>query len=712
MMLFKRISFHQYRCFMKGDVSFVSSKNFSDNITLIVAPNGSGKTELLFSFWWVLYGEDFDFKSLQNKEATPYALNSEVYRTLQNGEPDKSDYCEVSLEFDHEGKSYVLTRKEVYKKTPRRESLSKNMDVSLSEVNEYGTTSLPNKDKEQINRRLERIIPKKLLHGIIFDGERMQKISSANERAIEGIEGVVSDVTSRDLITMAIEEISSIKRKYNNSIRGFAKNKDEILYELQGDIDNLGEQIEKDSKELKNLKDEHFRTMKRINDISEELSLYEKTKKIEENYNIKKKELSFNEELYDAKFDELFAELNKNGPLLLTELLFSKVENITSTVDIPHGLNVEAVTNILKNTHCICGNELEETMIDTLERLKEKLPPDNINSLILEIIRQKNNNKSQTSKRLTDIWNDMSNLEEKMKQLKDEVTTLGTQISKSGVDGEKLMKERNKLYVKVSSIEGRVEFLESVIKNNKNALEKLEEKRLKYNKKYKEVNIIQSKINYVNKSLEALYRIQEEYTQLALIKINESIKNAYRRLSEDAEYGRDIYITQYTSQKYKIISYFSNVVETYKESITDWSNLKSNYGIKGEITEELKNEIAILENALANSSGQSKAVTISFIKAILDYSMTEKEKKEEFEIQKNYPVVIDAPFGDLSGNNLILPASSLNEFSEQVILMLSPKSFQDVRPYISDNIGQRYSIKKLKDRNNSIISPGEVEVLK
>ena len=117
-----------------------------------------------------------------------------------------------------------------------------------------------------------------------------------------------------------------------------------------------------------------------------------------------------------------------------------------------------------------------------------------------------------------------------------------------------------------------------------------------------------------------------------------------------------------------------------------------------------------MENAVSNSSGQSKAVTISFIKAILEYSMKEKGKAEEFEIEKNYPVVIDAPFGDLSGKNLSLPASNLNTFSEQVILMLAPDSYQGVKTYITNNIGKKYLIQKVKDENYSIIKPEVIGV--
>lgn len=706
-MIFKKISFHQYRCFMDGEISFVSSKNFKKNITLIEAPNGSGKTELLFAFWWVLYGEDFDFKTMQNKEATPYALNSKIYREIQRGVRSEDLSCKVSLEFEHEDKAFLLERVEEYKKTPKRDSLNTSQTVSLSEVNEYGTTSLPNKDKEQIARRLDRIIPKKLLHGIIFDGERMQKISSTTDKAIEGIEGVISDVTSRDLISLSIEELKAVKRKYNSLIKGIAKNKDAVLLGIQEEIEDLTNKIESESNEIKIIQDEDYTISNKIQEISEELLSYEKTKRIEEDYNLCKKELEVYEEQFEQKFDDLYGELSNKGALMFTNKLFEEVEEITTAVNIPAGLNVEAVESILDKEFCICGSKLQEDMISRLKELMHKLPPDNVNSLILETIRHKKNSIKETEGRLQSIWNDMKSSEDRIGELKNKLSALSTQISRSGINGEMLIKERENLAVKKQRIKDRKNYLIENVDGNNKKLKKKEDERVQFNQKYIEVQKVQTRISFVDKSLAALEKIQEKYSERALRRINEKIKDSYISLSEEADYGREVYITQFTNQKYKIVTYYKDAVDAYIES-SDWSILKS-YGFDGDnISSEIKKEVAILENAISNSTGQSKAVTIAFIKAILDYSMEEKEAKEEFEVQKNYPVVIDAPFGDLSGKNLSLPAKNLNSFSEQVILMLSTDSYRSVKDYIDDSIGVKYTIQKLQNKNYSTIIPEKV----
>ena len=63
-MKFLRIKYENYRCFKEVELSFKTQD--AKNIALIVAPNGGGKTEMLFSFWWVLY--DFNFKDLKARK--------------------------------------------------------------------------------------------------------------------------------------------------------------------------------------------------------------------------------------------------------------------------------------------------------------------------------------------------------------------------------------------------------------------------------------------------------------------------------------------------------------------------------------------------------------------------------------------------------------------------------------------------------------------
>lgn len=93
-MKFIRAKYSNYRCFKDVEVFF--DTDLEKNISLVIAPNGGGKTEMLFSFWWVLYG--FEFSDLKGKEPTPYSLNSSLYNEVSNG-LSKSATSLMELEF-------------------------------------------------------------------------------------------------------------------------------------------------------------------------------------------------------------------------------------------------------------------------------------------------------------------------------------------------------------------------------------------------------------------------------------------------------------------------------------------------------------------------------------------------------------------------------------------------------------------------------------
>lgn len=696
-MIFNRIDLFQYRCFLDTRFEFVSSKKFKKNITLIKAPNGSGKTELLFAFWWALYGEDFDFTTLNNKETTPYALNLEVYKAILSEHLVKDNFCRVELEFEHDGIVYTLERRESYTLDSKGRMIQKQT-VKLSQVDEYGKTGLPDSDSNSVKRKLENIIPKKLLSGLIFDGERMNKLSSSNDAAIEGIEAVISDITSKDLIVDSLLEFDSLYRKYNSEIKRMSKDQNTNLFTLQSEIEEEEKEVQQNKRTIEILDNQKKSDTKRLEEISLKLSSYERNKELEKVYLSEKGKLTSLEEQYYNEFDDLYAELSKNSAMILAEELFNNVGSLISDVDVPEGLNVEAVESILSKEQCICGTDINEEVRALLEELKLKLPPDNVNSLLTEIIRQKNLNVDSIQQRLTEIWNNMSKFEEDIKKTKEVMRETEKDMTVTSSDSEDLIKEREKIrrrqkmnIEEIDRLTLRNEVLAKSLKLHISRRDKITSKQQEYDETNK-------KLDFVNKSMSALQLIQERYVEKALKDINKYLMNAYEQVSEDFKLGRRIYITQYTEPRYKIVSYFPKDVEHFEGLITN-DTFKKYEVFLTNVNEDITKEIAILENALPNSTGQSKAVSIAFVKAILDYSMQKKETIEDFEISKKYPVVIDAPFGDLSGENLKLPACNLHLFSEQVILMLSPSSYEGVKEYLTGDIGKTYKLRKNEEKS-------------
>ncbi|WP_455539452.1 AAA family ATPase [Terrisporobacter sp.] len=700
-MRFRKIKFENYRCFLCGEINF--TENNKENINVIIAPNGGGKTEILFSFWWVLYG--FDFKSLNGKENTPYALNSGLYTQLENDENKEMITCSVTIEFEHEDIIYRLKRSCDFRKTKKIIKVDEYQE--LSSYRENGELSLPERDLNKIKRKLNQIIPKKILYGIIFDGERMKQLSSSNETSVTAIEGVIRDITNVELLELCKENYEALRRDNLKEIKRFAKKKKlGNLSEITTNLQNKYKIQEVKRKKLKSYKEDLDHTNNELERISRELEQYEESKIFEMERQTIKKQL-IDEERRNEGFIKSFAESLKSGYILSCNKLFGDVKQLVSTEDVPAGLTVEAVKSILKRNKCICGNDLNELEISKLNNLILSLPPDNINSTICEMIRQTELRVKDTKKEIQKDYKLLEESNKKITELKKKIASLSSQILEEGklevqkleLDNEKNKKNKWKLDLEIKNLDKELYTISEDI-------EELKRYKSELANTQEETKLLEGEYIFINKCIRALENITRYNKEVALKAINSKLQDAYLLLSEDVEYGRRIHIIQYINEcKYQLVSYYEKKLE---DTLTE---LRNN-GKIAKLQASGKNEDEIRELAInlckeSNSTGQSKINTFAFVKAILDYSK-ESRDDDSTEVQKEYPLLIDAPFGDIFGENLIKAATNLKSFTNQIILMVSQDTFDAVEQYIGNYVGNIYNITKKENASCSIITKEEL----
>ncbi|SEK18645.1 DNA sulfur modification protein DndD [Pseudobutyrivibrio ruminis] len=692
-MRFKTIEFENYRCFINGrlELDEVDGKN----INLILGPNGGGKTEMLFAFWWTLY--EFDFSRLRGKESTPYALNSDLYKELEQGNVGDVKSCSVILEFEHLNIRYRVKKEITYRKTEKQIRQEEYQEFSF--YNDNGELSLPIRDDREIDRRINRIIPKAILDGIIFDGERMQKLSSADEKSKKAIQGVINDITNVELLENCITVFRDIRRELNSSISKLAnqtkqKNLEDIIGQISAD-DTL---IETDAALIKD-KSERLEIVKsRIAEISEELKSIEGARSLELQRENEKREVENNNKLLDEYYKNFSASL-KEAYLLNTGRLQNDVENIIQQIDVPAGLTVEAVRSVLGRPSCICGREIGPEQVKALNELIISLPPDNINSTLAEMLRQTSDKVQDVKSRCKENYKYITNCEARIKDSKDRIASISSQIlSFNEKEAQDLENENTSLNNEKLQLNFDIEKLKQEHDNAVHERDDLIIQRDSIGKNNEETNRLNSQLDYVEKCLRAFDIIKEQNKAKALVVINEKLENAYELLSEDAELGNAIHIVQYEeSKKYQMIVYLKKNAEQLYEKWKS-SGVYDDYLYDGLNEDEIW-EQAIIESADSNSTGQSKMNTLAFAKAILDYSNEQKET-DGLEIQKEYPFLIDAPFSDIAGDNLIKAAKELHNFSGQILLMIDEdKTYESVKPYISSNVNKVFKLTKQSDRN-------------
>lgn len=687
------IKYHNYRCFKDLTIKFDTTKD--QNISLVMGVNGSGKTEMLFSFQWVLYG--FDFKKMREKEETPYSLNSSLYHRLQSDRHANSIDCWVELSFTNKGTEYFMKRTETFMRLNDKVQDPPFVKVELSHTEPNGERSLPEKNKEYVEELLSRIIPKSILEGITFDGERMKKLNLIGEQSIETIKNVISLVTNERLFELCAGEIKDVKadvRKERARIQKQYGNS--TAEELDNEIAELEDLIENEEICLYGIKKNKEKVDNKLIEISHKLSELEGAKELEQRRKGLEKDLSKAKKNFEQNMDTFYKRLS-DGYALVTGQLIEDLKESIENVDIPAGLTVEAVKNILKRPNCICGCEMDGVVKKRLTDLLSTLPPDNINSTLLYMANRFEGEKKRAKKLLKEAYVPMNSTKDEIANIKEKLSNISqsliTNVSETISILEKKRDEKLRIQGRLTqdeeNCERKIDRFEKRLKEAKeeyNAVSGNEE--LKKN--------LDAQIDVLDLYKTAIEKIGERNRELSLLSINEYLTKAYTLLSEDT--GRRIYLCQHEKkEKYRLVTYVKSKFDTLRTTWINNGQLKT-YEDEG-LTESEINEKIILSVVEGKSTGQSKVNSLAFAKAVLDYS-NEDRTTDTLNVSHDYPFLIDSPFTELSGKNLENVAKYIHTFAKQIILMADDKSYGGVEPFVKPEVHS--TTKLLKNVKESI----------
>lgn len=693
-----RIKYQNYRCFNDVEISFDTTAE--KNIFMVLAPNGGGKTEMLFSFQWVLYG--FDFKALKGKESTPYSLNSTLYQDLkEHGKVGDQRTCTVELEFESEDVEYRVVRKETFRRSPRGIG-EPEKTIALSWKQPNGTRSLAIRNEDEYIDQISKILPQSIMRGILFDGERMKQLAASDKDSQEAVEGVIRQITNQSLLERCDTELKELAKETNKEHARTSKKLGNLdAAEIAKELGEKKDDLAKSKVQLDALIAEKDDLTAELDEIHIQLARHEESKQYEQKRKELRNELEDENKTLDHKFDELQDYL-ADGYQLICDQLFDDVEDLLQSYDIPAGLTVDAVRHILERDTCICGHPFTEESRAVLNELISKLPPDNVNSTIGEMVRQQRRSKDKLQENLARIYDDIKQTEKRINALKDQIDNISAQITSGAPELIKQLEESNKKGLKrlgviesdIPKLETDIKRLEKEIKN----LEKMKEDGSNGNEILKRLN---EKSAFINKCIQAIEAINKNNQMYSLQRIARQINAAYKEISEDFDNGRRLYIVQYDSkQKFRLASYLEPKMKEMMEKSAK-ENLFKMWKMEGKSMEEIL-ELIIMRVLESNSTGQGKINSLAFAKAILDYSRS-AFGNEDAEITKSYPFLIDSPFTELSDGNLRKSASAIHTFAEQVILMISGESLDGVKDLIEPYIGGRVLLMKSSTNAESTV---------
>lgn len=699
-MRFRKITFSNYRCFHNGSISFSEDNSAEKSINLILGPNGGGKTELLFSFLWTLYG--FDFKSLKGKEATPYALQASQYRDLQRGLPGATASCFVEIELVDEGTRYFIKRTATFTKQGRTINSSEEQELSYLEPSTE--RSLPIRDGNEIRSRLSRIIPESTLRGLVFDGERMQQLSRMDNSSKKVVQGVVRDITNVEFLEQCRNVFEGSRDSVTRSFRRSGQTGRGVERDLQQAADDLAKAdatIEEKTPLLASVVEEIASDTERIDDITKVLEQERASQELAlQRREAEARRSSERDRLADA-YSDLATTLN-DGYLLCAGSLFEHIESIAEAFDVPEDLQASSIAAILEGTHCICGEPLDDGHRHALEDLMRRLPPNNINSTVLQSVRSLRQYTEDVRESSGRVFRRIRDAEREIKAQDDKIRDISAQLQ--DFDDEQIREldaERGRLIAERAKLSEMERLYRSLLDGAEKKREEALSQQRKLAQKHSELRGIQVQADFYEKAIQALKLIKKRQEARALIRINEKLSSAYELISEDARLGRRLHLCMFdTSAQYQLIVFNQRTFDDLFEALDSRGQIAA-WKSEGLSEEEIKERV-ILRCAESNSTGQNKINTLAFVKAILDYA-NEPRRDSTFEITKDYPLLIDAPFGDIFEDNLYLSSKELHSFAGQIILMLADESYQAVKAQLERHVSRTFVLDKSGPQEGSVI---------
>lgn len=657
-MKINKVIFHNFMPF-KGRQEIEFPQHETQNVMLLFGDNMRGKTSFLNAIRWGFYGvalgrhlRKIPRSNLVNRDAA-----------------DEGDWTtDISLYFDHDGRSYELNRKIV----KRENTLKPRNDADFKEVIGLRIDGTPITG-DAINNEINQVMPREVSRFFLFDGELLQEYENLlieeSEQGkkikehIESILGVPALVNTRDELQVLLKDARTAQRKdaqKDEDLRKFAQdqqNHEIKLEEIENNLKTLNSQREGFQEKIDELDDFLINTeavQKRKNELTkldaQQENLEEEIKQSNESTHrlLKKAWRDVLANSVQAIVDNLKEERRRYEQTLNESI------NLQGKID---GLRKSLEDNEVCNT---CGQDIPESIRLPLEGKLNKLLSEKadkkfdfskltkINETVdnLESIRSESevkriitNLEAVTRKKV-----DLMAIENKREDIKEEIKDFDTdEIIRRREDWQRL----SKLLLKI----------DADIEKGIRAKEENVQKQAKISQLIAKHGGVQSSVS--NQRVNRLGQLETIFAK--------GIDELRRQLKDDVQYHATKAFKQITTEK----TYSGlQINQSYGLSILDQEGRKIN----------------------ERSAGAEQVVALSLIDGLNKTSGTLA------------PIVMDTPLGRLDPKHRRNILQYLPDMSEQVVLLVHEGEIHAKRDteVFASRIGARYEIRRVSATQSRI----------
>lgn len=631
------------------------------NVTIFLGDNTSGKTTLLQSFLWCLYG----YVNFQSKDEL---LNKDTEYEVQTGKLKSADVS-VKMVVDYLGSEYTISRKRTYTIQGKNVSCNNGEEFTVWKKSENGDlNSIVRKNAENL---VQEMFPKDLSDYFFYDTERFKNITSKKEvnNSVRGLLGLTSLENMIDHIGRK-DLSSSVLGQLHSELDIGTEPKYTELIETNNQLQN---KIQESSKDKEQIMEQIQKYEIEIKDIREKLTRMDKVSELE------RQRIQLENELKTLNFDlenkrqRFKKQINNNTYAFFAAPLITKAKDLLADKEFDNvgikDMNANSIDHILERGVCICGVEIEKHSREEQALLREKefLPPKSIGMMIQQFKERTDNfllNSSNFVEDINVVKEDIAKIELEIDRIDDELDQISQKI-KSNSDSRTLEETLTKFerykddkIQSLGKINAKIEGRQKLIDRNINIIETLAIKNHKNNELYEKIAYLNEVLAWAKKSFE---KREEEINESLQVKINDAFQKIYHG-------NRLVKI----DEKYNV----SLIVE----------------GPGG-------------NKKVDTSEGLETVKNFSFLAGLVGLAIEKRAEDLKTDAGSEIeplPLVIDAPFSNTDSRHVSKIAEVLPSVAEQLILIVMQKDFDHAINSMADSIGIQYQIEKISETHTVI----------
>lgn len=659
-MILERLVFENFRQF-KGRQELVFSDLREQNVTIVHAENGFGKTTILKGLLWVLYGREglMGTDNLPDDFEKPDRLLNESV-AAQTRDPNRVEVI-VELTFKHDNDRHILRRS----LTLAQQILDpRKTDLSLEIISEGQTFRLDNPQN-----RIQAIIPDGIRKLLFFNGERINYL--AMERSSHEVSSAIRQMLGLQLLETTIDDLNhgNVKGKLRAELK--EQPTSEEKKKLLGQQDKALENLKDFQNAITQIRRNIVALDEQVATIDAKLSANRKAHELQTKRTRLTKEL---DELKTRKTDaanKLAKLIAEDGFMLFTPDLIKRGKEIIARLraegKIPAKVLNSFLHDLLESETCICTRCLapgtpERRAVENLMEIAGDADFNNAVGALDHAIGVLEEGSRKTEERIRELNIERLELAREISNREEQIEEIHQQISGKQDDEvkdlesrrSKLLLDRDSQNAELGRTQGKIETLQEELKRLDEAIRQMKEKDAS-------ADLAQRRVTAVEDCVRVLQKILNAETEDLRPMLNEEISKHFRKIMD-----RDF----------------------WPELAKDFS-LQIRKRVAGANTENGEGEIDA-----ALSTGQRTVTSLVFIASLVALANRRSEIPTILRGLSGsaYPIAIDSPFGSLSMFRKDV-ARYIPELAPQVLLLVSPTQYDgDVDEALRSvgRVGKRY----------------------